>query len=44
MQILEHYKQKYPDKLHIKRNDTNLIVTLNFLNAKKYDIRIHYAV
>jgi glycosyltransferase involved in cell wall biosynthesis len=33
MQILEHYKQKYPDKLHIKRNDTNLGVTLNFLNA-----------
>lgn len=33
MEILNRYKDKYPDKLHISRNETNLGVTLNFLNA-----------
>ncbi|NLO08883.1 MAG: glycosyltransferase family 2 protein [Clostridiales bacterium] len=33
MEILERYKEKYPDKLHVSRNETNLGVTLNFLTA-----------
>lgn len=33
MEILNRYKVKYPDKIHINQNETNLGVTLNFLNA-----------
>ncbi len=33
MEILNRYKEKYPDKIHLSRNETNLGVTLNFLNA-----------
>ena len=33
MEILNSFKDKYPDKLHICKNETNLGVTLNFLNA-----------
>lgn len=33
MSILEYYKEKYPDKICIKQNETNLGVALNFLNA-----------
>ena len=32
-EILDNYKEKYPDKLHVSYNETNLGVTLNFLNA-----------
>ncbi|MDD4113671.1 MAG: glycosyltransferase, partial [Herbinix sp.] len=33
MELLNQYKEKYPDKIHLSRNETNLGVTLNFLNA-----------
>ncbi|TAH67600.1 MAG: glycosyltransferase family 2 protein [Anaerolineaceae bacterium] len=33
MEILSGYKEKYPNKLHISQNATNLGVTANFLNA-----------
>lgn len=33
MGILEGYKEQYPDKIHISQNETNLGVTLNYLNA-----------
>ncbi len=33
MEILKRYKAKYPHKLHINQNETNLGVTMNFLNA-----------
>lgn len=33
MEILKGYKEKYPDKVYVSRNETNLGVTLNFLNA-----------
>ena len=33
MEILGRYKSKYPDKLNVEQNKTNLGVTLNYLNA-----------
>jgi len=33
MEILKRYKKLYPDQIHISRNETNMGVTLNFLNA-----------
>ena len=33
MSILENYKEQYPDKIHLRQNESNLGVTLNFLNA-----------
>ena len=33
MEILNRYKMRYPDIIHISRNETNMGVTLNFLNA-----------
>lgn len=33
MEILGRYEKKYPDKVHIQQNKSNLGVTLNFLNA-----------
>jgi len=33
MEILNLYKMRYPDIIHISRNETNMGVTLNFLNA-----------
>lgn len=33
MEILEQNKEKYPDKIHISQNESNMGVTLNFLNA-----------
>src|SRR5690554_3666064 len=33
MEILNRYQKQYPDKIHVKRNETNMGVTLNFLNA-----------
>jgi len=33
MEILHRYKMKYPDVIHVSQNETNLGVTLNFLNA-----------
>lgn len=33
MEILGRYKEKYPDRIHVSQNETNLGVTMNFLNA-----------
>ncbi|NLK99125.1 MAG: glycosyltransferase family 2 protein [Clostridiales bacterium] len=33
MEILERYKEMHPHKINISQNETNLGVTLNFLNA-----------
>lgn len=33
MDILNNYKKQYPDKIKVIQNETNLGVTLNFLNA-----------
>lgn len=33
LEIINRYVEKYPDKIHVSRNATNLGVTLNFLNA-----------
>lgn len=33
MELLNRYKMRYPDIIHISRNETNMGVTLNFLNA-----------
>lgn len=33
MEILERYKEQYPDKIHISQNEINMGVTLNFLNG-----------
>jgi len=33
MEILEQYRRKYPDKIHIKRNEANMGAARNFLNA-----------
>lgn len=33
MDILRKYEENYPDKIHVKQNENNLGVTLNFLKA-----------
>lgn len=33
MSVLQSYRDKYPDKIHVSRNETNRGVTLNFLEA-----------